>query len=235
MSKQWLRRLAILPVLAIAWSMHGCAQIGAVWSVIAHAFPKHVDAVYKGLPHQTVVVLVWVDRGIRADYPDLQTNLASGIQNKFIQVQAADHPAELEKTTFPIFTNTVIEDQEKHPELEQYSLTDLAKRYDCTRLIVVSVSDYTVHSTMSPELFRGKMTVDVNLVEVYPDKTHPEDPKLALAKLIPIDSDLSVLYPKDSPTDGLPIGTESSISEGTLKMMVEKVCQKFYNHDEEQD
>ena len=65
------------------------------------------------------------------------------------------------------------------------------------------------------------------MVEVYPDKDHPQDPKLALAKLVPIDTDLSVLYPKGQPhRTGCPIGTESSITDGTMKLMVEKVCRE---------
>ena len=101
---QRARRWAIVPILAVAWSMHGCAQIGAIGGNILHAMPKQVDAVYKGLAHQPTVIVVWVDRGVRADFPLLQQNLASGLQNKFIQVQASrPSEAELEKTTFPIF------------------------------------------------------------------------------------------------------------------------------------
>lgn len=236
MSIRMLRRLMILPtVLAIAWVSHGCDTIGAMVGVVASAVPRHVDAAYKGLAGQPCVIVVWVDRGVRMDYPDLQVDLAAGLQNKLIEVQAADHPDALKLTQFPVTTNKIVAYQTDHPELENEPITETAKRFVGTRLIYLAVTEFTVHSTMSQELYRGKMTVDLKVVEVIPDKIHPEDPKMAVSKEIDLGTDVSVVFPKESPTDGLPIGTESTITQGTMKAMIEKIAQKFYDHNEDRD
>jgi hypothetical protein len=230
------RRLMLWPMLlSTAWVSHGCDQIGVVGGFLAAAVPKRVAAAYKGLANQTCVVCVWVDQGPRMDYPDLQLDLASGLQNKLIEVQAADHPDELTKTTFPVNTTMIVDDQEKHPELEQLPATEVAKRYIGTRLIYVTVTDFTVHANMSPELFRGKMTADVKVIQITPDPARPDDPKAAIAKQVYNDADITVMFPKDDPTDGLPIGTESTTTQGTVKAMVDKLAKKFYTHDEDRD
>ena len=102
----------------------GCDTVGAVGGLVARNIPRHIDAAYKGMADQTVIVMVWMDRGLKADYPDLQQDIASGLQGKLIKIAQEDKPDCLKGTVFPVMASTVIRNQENHPEWDNEAITD---------------------------------------------------------------------------------------------------------------
>jgi hypothetical protein len=204
-------------LLVAALALSSCDTIGAGMGVIAQAVPHYTDAAYKGLPGQVTVVMVWVDRGIKMDNPDLQISVAAGLQDKLINIEATENPEALKGTTVPVRASTVIRYQDDHPEIENEPLTTTAAKFDATRLIYVEVTDFQTRSE-AVELYRGSMKGNVKVVEM----------KNGTAKQVFAENDISVIYPKDSPTEGLPVGTDYKISQGTVDAFTDAVAKRFY-------
>ncbi len=141
----------------------GCTTIGAVGGLVAQAVPREVDAAYKGLAGQTVIVMVWLDRGLKLDFPDLQLDIASSLQNKLIDQQQTEKPDELKGTEFPVMASTVIHYQDDHPEIDNEPITEVAGKFDGTRLIYLEIKDFATHAG-APELFRGTLKGDIKVL-----------------------------------------------------------------------
>ena len=96
MVKQFMVRsksqTGIIGLLLSLMLISGCDQVGAVGGLIARTIPRHVDAAYKGLANQTVIVMVWMDPGLKMDYPDLRLDIASSLQDKLIDVESNQKP-----------------------------------------------------------------------------------------------------------------------------------------------
>jgi hypothetical protein len=221
-----LRRLGLYSAFCILTSAFcvSCDTIGAVGGLVARNIPRHIDAAYKGMPNQTVIVMVWMDRGLKADYPDLQQDIASSLQNKLITIASNDKPDTLKGTVFPVMASTVIRNQENHPEWDNESITDTAAQFDGSRLIYLEIKDFSTHSG-APELFLGSLKGDLKVVEMKDGK----------AKVAYTENDIAVSYPKDTPKDGLPIGTDYSVTQGTVDQFTTDVSKRFYPHDEDRD
>jgi len=223
--KLLLRPAFVILPSAFALSLPGCDQVGAVIGIAARNIPKHIDAAYKGLAGKTVIVMVEMDRSMRMDYPDLQLDLAGSLQTKLIDVARDQKPDLMKGTTFPVSPLTVVKEQENHPEWSTTEdITDTAAKFDGDRLIYVYVDEFATHAGAA-ELFRGTMKGSIKVIEMKDGK----------AKLAFHEEDISVLYPKDSPNDGLPIGTEAKIAEGTIDAFTTEVAKRFYPHDEDRD
>ena len=216
--------MAGLTLLGLA----GCAQFGAAGSVLAHAIPKEVDAAYKGLAKQQVVVMVWADRGVRLDHPELPGEVAAALQDKLINVQLNDKPDDLAGMTFPFSTAMVEKNQDNHPEWENLTAEEVATKLNGTRLVYVEVTDFATRGAASLELFRGSMSAHLRVVEMTDDGHGPVKAKVAYDG-----GDISVVFPKDSPKDGLPNRAEGKIAQGTIDAFAERAAQRFYQHEEE--
>jgi len=203
----------------------GCNLFAGVGAVTARAFPKHIEAAYKGLKGQTVAVMVWPERGVRIDNPYLQLDLAAGLQKTLQDIQATDKPDELKGTTFPFRADLVVKDQQDHPEIEAMPVTDIASRYNVSRLIYIEVTDFSTRSDASPELYRGSIVGNLKVIEI--------DPK-GKAKEVFSKNDLRASYPKDSPKEGLPVGTDYKIYQGTLTAFIVELSHQLYTYEEEQ-
>src|ERR1039458_1231073 len=87
-------------------------------------------AVCTGLANQSVVVVVWADRGIRIDNPNLQLDLATGLEQKLKMAQTDEKPKELIGATFPVRADSVARFQEDHPEMEYEPIEQTALKFN---------------------------------------------------------------------------------------------------------
>ena len=213
-----------LAFIALLLLNSGCDQIGPIGGIIARTIPRHIDAAYKGLANQTVIVMVWMDRGMRNDYPDVQKDIGASLQSKLINIAREDKSGLFKGTEFPVLASTVVRNQEDHPEWDAESIINTASRFDGTRLIYLEVKDFATHAG-AQELFRGRLKADLKVLEMKDGK----------AKIVYTENDLAVDFPKDSPRDGLPIGTESTITQGTIDLFTTEAAKRFYPHDEDRD
>jgi hypothetical protein len=218
-------------VLALAGLLvaGGCNVLAPVGAVIGKAVPQTVEAAYKGLANQSVVVIVWADRGIRTDNPDLQLDLATGLEQKLKTVQKDDKPRELIGTTFPVRADSVARFQEDHPEMEYEPIDQTAIKFNtmfkATRLIYIEVSDFSTRSESSLSLHLGNLTGSIKVLEM----------DNGTAKEAFKESDIHVSFPKDSPPEGLPIGSDYKIYQGTLDLFTTQLANRLAAHEAEDE
>ena len=217
-----------LAAAALLLSVAGCDQFGAAAGVIAQAIPKDVDAAYKGLAGQKVVVMVWADNGVRLDNPELQLDVSAALQDKLINVQTTAKPEALAGTTFPFSSAAVVEAQAQYPEWQYQSAAEVAEKFNATRLIYVEVTDFATRSSASLELFKGTMTAHLSVVEMAEDKAGHVTAKAGYDG-----GTIAIVFPKDSPKDGLPNRKESQVAQGTIDAFADKVANRFYRHNED--
>ncbi len=222
-----------LPLLALL-PLSGCQYPAAALGIIAQAIPRHVDAAYKGLAGQQVIVMVWADPGVKLDNPLLQEDIAAAVQDKLIKVQHDEAPDALKGTTFPVSTAVVVQTQQDHPEWESLSATDVAAQLKGSRLIYVEVSDYATRSDASQALYRGTLTAHVSVVEMT---DAPATPDHASAKMAYDGGTIHVTYPKDTPSnkEGTPIGKDSVFGQKTVDAFADELTKRFYLHDEDRN
>jgi hypothetical protein len=215
-----LIRGAIALLAAVLTS--GCVFLGLAAYVAPH--PK-IDASYKGLQKKRVAVMVWTDRAMAIDWPNLQLDLSRGIQSR-LQAQAADkdHPKELEGTTFAA-PESVIRFQRDHPETETQAITDVAPRMDIDRLIYIEIEQFYTRPEESLELFRGSISANLKVVEIVDGKA-----KIAFQ----VDR-MQIKYPVKAPDEGVPGLNDGDVYEKTLEAYATLVVNEFVPHTPPED
>jgi hypothetical protein len=202
-------------------SLSGCAIFG----VAAQALPPaQILPQYSGLQGQTVAIMVWVDRGIKIDWPDLPLDTAAGLEHKF-SAAAKELPKYLKDTTFPVSALTVVRFQEDHPELEGVPITDIAAQLHVSRLIYIEVDAFQTRSDASTDLYKGSILGSVKVVEITNGKT-----KLAYSE-----DGIRAEYPHESPEEGVLDAGDDKIYTGTLDAFTTELADRFLPHDEDKD
>ncbi len=217
--------------LLVALATAGCNVLGPVGGIIGQAIPQKVAPEYAGLAHQRIAIMVWAEPGIRTDFPYLQVDTAAGLQEKFKQLQTTDKPDELEGATFPVRADTMARYQQDHPELEAMPITDLALKFNVDaksdrvdRLIYVEITDFSTRAEASLELYKGNITGSVKVIELKDGK----------AKVVYNSADdLKATFPKDSPKEGMPDGTDAKIYQGTLDAFTTELSHRFYTYEKD--
>ncbi len=203
----------VLVFAALTMILAGCAALGFV----ASSIPKSVDAEYKGLAKQKVCVMVWADRGIRIDYPNLQLDLGNDIQSSLI---GKTNESSLKESQFPWEVRSVIRFQKEHPEFEGRSITEYAHRISgVTRLMYIEVADFSTRGAAAVQLLRGSMMANVKVIEIADGKS----------KVVYEKQDLRVAFPERAPEGVLNV-SEGAIYAGTVKAMGKQVAELFYPH-----
>jgi hypothetical protein len=214
MMRQWVCKAAGLLFLGVIGLLIGGCGVAAV---VGKAIPKSEDAQYKGLANQKVAVMVWVDRGIRIDYPNLRLDTANTIQADLI---AKTDQAELKETQFPYEGRSVVRFQNEHPEMEGRPASEYAPRMKgITRLISVEISEFGTRSETAVQLLKGAMRGNVKVIEVENGKS----------KIVYERADVQVQYPPKSP-EGVIDRPEGEIYAGTVHAFSLRIAQLFYGH-----
>jgi hypothetical protein len=195
-----------------------------VAGLVANAGPApKVRPHYTGLKGQSVGVTVWASRATRIDFPELQLEVARGVQKKLQDAQK-DAAEELKGTTFPPNKNpdTLWKWQQDNPALMLEPITEIAPRLGLGRLIYIEVDDYSLRSGIVEELWRGTLSARVQVIEVDGGKARSA-----------FDERVSVVFPRNAPEEGLPNYSEMVMKVGTLDAFTTAVLQKFVTYEEQ--
>ncbi len=208
-----------LLALLLAPCLSGCAALG----LIAQAIPQaQIPAKYKGLNDHTVAVMVWVDRGIRIDWPQIQLDAANGIQSKL--VSAIGKTPELSHTKFPLSAATVVRFQEEHLEWGADSIEEIAPRLGVSRVIYVEIDGFQTRSDAAVELYRGSITGTVRVLEVVNGK----------ARVVYTEEDMRSVYPPKSPEEGVTSLGDFETYRKTVDEFTTRVATLFVAHQPEE-
>jgi len=212
----------LLIAIAIGAQASSCQILG----LIGYAKPDPtVGPAYKGLAGQSVAVMVWADRASAIDWPSLQLDMTRGIQSRL--KEAADvkkPPKELEGTKFAA-AESAVRYQRDHPEMEAEPITTVAPRLNITRLIYVEVQQFSTRPEESVELFRGTLVGNLKVIEIQNGKS-----KIAFQE-----DNIKVVFPKESPEQGMPGLGDNQIYEKTLEYFSTQVVNRFLTHIEPRD
>ena len=116
--------------------------------------------------------------------------------------------------------------QEDHPEIEGLPITDTASKFTFSRLVYVEVNDFATRSEASLEMYRGTLTGNLKIVEIN---------KNGKAKVAYEENDIHVSWPKDTPEDGLPIGSDYKIYQGTIDKFTDEIVHRLISYEEDPD
>ncbi len=220
-----LLALGLLGLAAIgAAAVSGCGALGA----IASAMPAQpVPPPYKNLAGHSVAVMVWVDRGVRIDYPALQLDLANSLQALLQVEQTQNKRKELEGSTFPAEPRSVIRFQRDNPSIEALPIEQVAPRIGTDRVIYVEVTGFATRTDPTLELFRGTMSGSIRVIEVAPDGSS--------ATTAYREESIRVVFPPKAPEDGI-IGTnDNAIYRGTVQTFARTLADRLVTHMPEED
>jgi hypothetical protein len=208
-------------VLLMAMMLTGCQVFGLASRVLPD---PTVGASYKGLQNQTTAVMVWTDRATAIDWPRLQLDLTRGIQSRLQELASKqkDAPKDLAGTKF-VAAESVVRYQHDHPEIETDSISDVAPRLNVTRVIYIEIERFSTRPEESVELFRGSLGGNLKVVEVRDGQ----------GKVAFQEENISVLYPTESPDQGLPNQTDLEMYEKTLDAFSTQIMNRFVPHTEE--
>ncbi len=212
-----LSTLLLLPPIA------GCQ----IFSFVARAIPKMVPAVYTGLKGKEVAVLVWTDRAISNDWPEMAFGVGNTLRAKLMTAQKENKPKDLDGTTFPVTPQSIAKFQLEHPEAELSPITDVAPQIGVRRLIYVEITRFQTRSDMAvnTDLYLGQIVANVKVVEYENGKS-----KIGYAE-----DNVMVKFPKKSPADGTSGLGDVRTYVGTLDALTTEVAWKFYKHEVDRD
>ena len=205
----------------LASGVVGCEAVGQVGAIVSQAIPKIQQPQYKNFAGQSVAFMCWADRGVRIDNPYLQVDVASAVEDKIAKAKVDSNLDELKGTTFPVSPRTVARYQEDHPELQTMSIADAAGNFAVSRLVYVEVTEFATRSEASLELYRGTMHGNLKVLEIANGKAH----------IVFEEDDISTAYPKDSPKEGLPVGTDYKIYTGTVDAFTTLIANRLIPHE----
>jgi hypothetical protein len=229
--KNYARQLgaAALLVTLLLTCVSGCNVIGA----FAQAMPDPpIAAAYSGLKDQTVGVMVWVDHGASIDYPMLQSEVAKGLTTKLSELTM---PADKKTKPIPELMGIryrdpleIIKFQENHPELEGMPPKDLAVRLGVTRVIYIEITDFALHSPESPDVLKGLVAANVQVLEVTPGPHK-------VATIAYSDPNMDSNYPKEQ--SGVPYedATPDKVYKKTVDVFTTDLVLKFFKHPSDYD
>jgi hypothetical protein len=219
-----LRHAALLLVLPLLATAGGCNIVGAGAVLASKVVPQKVDAQYKGLAGQSVGVMVWCERGIRIDYPTIQLDCATGVQNKLRQAQESK-VKELKETNFPVQPASIARYQAQYPQTQSRPITEVAphlgNKTGLTRLIYVEIEGFSTRPAPGVELFRGSMVGSLKVLEIKDGK----------ARSVYEESDVHASFPRKSPEEGTPNANDAKIYVGTLNEFTTEVVKRFITHE----
>jgi hypothetical protein len=210
--RRWLSALVVTCVVA-----GGCDLIGG-----AAVLMRNTDkaALYKGLPGQSVAVMVWVDRGPSLDFPDLQAEIASSIQSQIIDAKAK----ELKDTHF-INPLSVIRFQNDHPEVQGSPIQEVAARLGVSRVIYLEVQKFETHAPESIALYRGDILASLSVVEVNWTPAAQPATKVAYQE-----SGIRSVYPKMKPEGVEAEDGGEAVRHQTVRQFAGEIAERFFAH-----
>jgi len=206
--------LGLLPLLAA-----GCNIIGAA---AAKAPRPDIAAVYNGLAHHSVGVVVWADRSLVTDWPTIQLDIANSIMTKLKVAQEAKSK-ELEGTTFPYPAASFVKYQKEHPGLEALPITEVAPRFGVDRVIYIEVNDFSTRADGAVALYLGKIDVAMKILEVDKGKS----------KSVYDEASIKSQFPDKATKEGVLNSSDRAMYGGTINAVTTDIVTRLIQHPDD--
>ncbi|MFI5381257.1 MAG: hypothetical protein ACHRHE_18320 [Tepidisphaerales bacterium] len=209
----------VLMTLALCF-LSGCEGDTGLSGDVDPEKPAHT---YTGLKQQKCAVMVWTDLRNRAEYGQIQLDLARLIQYQLEAELAPQDDKDEKKKAKPTveFVNaaSVAQFQRAHPEIDGAPIVDVAPRLGVSRVIYVELEDFSAQSPTSIMILKGTAKATLRVLEVADRK----------AKVAFEESGISATYPPHAPEGVIPSDkvTVRTIYEGTLRALADRIVARF--------
>lgn len=203
-------------------SLSGCTLIGALAS---KAPLPDVDAAYKGLTGKTVGIMVWADKSVLLDWPNLQLDTGNSIINKLLVAQQAE-VKDMTGVTFPFPPASFVKYQREHPELDAIPVTEYAGKLGVQRLIYVEIKDLSTRADGGSNLFLGRINAALKIIEI--------DDKKA-GKLGYQEDNIRAQFPEKAQKEGILNGNDRLMYTGAVNIATNEIVKRLIRHPAEDD
>lgn len=199
--------------LAAAAVLPGCEFFGFVAQGVTGEKQKlRVKAEYHGLENQKVAVLVDANQELLFEQPLAQREVCEWVSQRL----AAGVPG-----IQVIDAKQVVDFQNRNLYWTTASYSELARRLDVTRLVLIELTDYRLHEPGNVNIWRGVISGNIAVAEA--DGPKPDD--------LVYDTAVTVAYPPDKPA-GVLDADQRTIRFGVLDLFSRAAAGKFYDHEE---
>ncbi len=200
--------------------LNGCDGDTGLAGDVDHDKPEHT---YTGLMRQKCAIMVWTDLRIRAEYGQIQLDLARLLQNQLATQSAPEADRDDKKKAKPtaefVDAASVVRFQREHPEIDGAPVVDVAPRLGASRVIYVEIEDFSAQSPTSIMILKGTARVTLRILEVTDRK----------AKVVFEESGIKASFPPHAPEGVIPSDKVNArtIYEGTLKVLADRIAARF--------
>jgi hypothetical protein len=210
-------RVGSIFILLISFFILPLCSGCAVLAMAAHGAGQKVAATYSGLAGQSVGVMVWAERGVRADWPAIQLDLANLVQDKLRKSTAP----EVKGVTWPVKSASIVRYQDDHPGIEAVPVTDVAPSLGVSRLIYIELENFSTRSDTSYQMFRGNVTATLKVIETQNNKS----------SIGYQESDIHSFFPPKSAPEGVLDSNDLTIYRGTLDELSDEIVNRLTTHE----
>ena len=178
---------------------------------------------YSGLNQQKCAVMVWTDLRIRAEYGQIQLDLARLIQNQLAVQSVPEDDRDDKKKNKPriefVDAASVVRFQREHPEIDGAPVMNVAPRLGASRVIYIEIEDFSAQSPTSIMILKGTAQVTLRILEVADRK----------AKVVFEEPGIKATFPPHAPEGVIPNDKVNvrTIYEGTLKELADRITARF--------
>ena len=127
--------------------------------------------------------------------------------------------------TFPVLPASIVRYQRDHPEIEAMTITDVAPKFNVSRLIYIELEDFSTRADSTVQLFRGVASATVRVLEVTPD---------GKATVAFEQNNVSTTYPPKAPPEGIPNAGDYKMYTGTMTRLAEEIVNLFVPYQVEE-
>lgn len=185
----------------------GCAQF------------EKTPARYSGLGGQKVGVMVYAARPVKIDFPNVQLDIAKGVQSK-LQQSVREMP-ELKGATFPVRPESISRYQQDNPQIDGMPITRVAPKLGgIERLIYIEVHELQTRSDVSAILYRGRIEASLRVIEVRDGEAEVGYEEISVISA----------FPPNTRPEGVPNANDYQIYSGTLDAFTTDVATRFFAH-----
>lgn len=206
-------------VLLLCGALAGCNVLGAV----ASKLPKpEIQAAYKGLAGKSVGIMVWADKSVLMDWPNLQVDTANNVINKLLAAQAAE-VKDLKSTTYPYPPASYVKYQKEHPETDVQPVTQFAGKLGVQRLIYIEVNDLSTRADGGAVLFLGNIAVTLKIIEI-------DDKGVGT---VAFSENIKKQFPDKAPKEGILNAADRTMYLGSVNAVTTEIVKRLIQHPDD--
>jgi hypothetical protein len=210
--------VALAAPLALAAALSGCVLgqlVGGMAASAQRSGSKTVAAKYSGLADKSFAVVVYADRIIQADYPEVVGDLTVTIARRL-----ADQEALVAASGF-VPGERVLQYQYSNPRWVVMPWRELGEQLGVQRLIIVELQEFRLNDPGNQYTWAGVASGAVRVVEL--DGPSPETPVFQ--------ETVTVRFPDEDGYGPMQMPA-STIQLALSKRLVDRASWLFYEHDE---